>query len=178
MAPQLLGWRLLSRGVTLRIVEVEAYGGDDDPASHAARGQTQRNRAMFGSPGHLYVYRSYGIHLCANVVVGPAGSAAAVLLRAGEVVSGKNLARERRGNPASDIGLASGPGRLGSAAGLRASDDGVDLRQPGEVSLLPPDQSPPRIDSGPRVGISLATDRPWRFWEQNSPEVSRYRRGR
>ena len=86
-APQLLGLRLVSRGVTVRLVEVEAYGGTDDPASHAARGQTSRNRAMFGPPGRLYVYRSYGIHLCANVVVGSAGSAAAVLLRAGEVES-------------------------------------------------------------------------------------------
>lgn len=176
-APQLLGWRLVSRGVTVRLVEVEAYGGTDDPASHAARGQTSRNRAMFGPPGRLYVYRSYGIHLCANVVVGSAGSAAAVLLRAGEVESGSDIARDRRGSPPERIGLASGPGRFGSALGLRINDDGIDLREPRGVHLLSPVRPMTNIESGPRVGISRAADRPWRFWEQGNPEVSRYRPG-
>jgi DNA-3-methyladenine glycosylase len=156
---------------------VEAYGSVDDPASHAARGMTLRNRTMFGPPGYLYVYISYGIHICANVVVGPAGVASAVLLRAGELESGEDLARGRRGDPAARIGIASGPGRLGSALGLQIGDDGANLLESGEVHLLPPSRPPTSIESGHRVGITRATSRAWRFWERGNSEVSRFRRG-
>ena len=120
----LLGALLVTPGpVVLRLVEVEAYGGTadhDDPASHAHRGRTARNGTMFGPPGHLYVYRSYGIHLCANVVCGPDGLAGGVLLRAAEVIEGEDLVRARRG-PRARGELAAGPGRLGQALGLTPS---------------------------------------------------------
>src|SRR3954469_11215965 len=109
-ARTLLGWRLTANGVTVRLTEVEAYSGQgDDPASHAHRGPTARNTVMFGPAGHLYLYRIYGIHLCANVVCGPAGQAAAVLLRAGEVIEGADLARTRRPGARTDRHLAAGP---------------------------------------------------------------------
>ena len=163
-ARQLLGWRLSTAfgGVVtaLVIVETEAYGGADDPASHAYRGQTKRNTSMYLPSGTLYVYRSYGIHWCANVVTGPAGEASAVLVRGGVPVAGIELMRERRGRPDH---LADGPGKLCAALGISGAHDGASLEL-GPVRLLPPTSPDPiQVDVGRRVGISQAVDRPWRF---------------
>ena len=153
--------------VAVRLVEVEAYRGADDPASHSFRGRTARNAVMFGPPGHLYVYFVYGMHYCANLVTGPEGDPGAVLLRAGEVVDGIDVARERRPS-SSDRDLARGPARLCRVLGIDLSDNGTgpDLR-PGE--------EPAQISTGPRVGLRLAADRPWRFWVTGDPTVSTYR---
>ena len=168
VAPRLLGARFTHGGVTVRLTEVEAYAGAEDPGSHAHRGPTDRNRAMFGPPGRLYVYFTYGMHHCCNVVCGPQGSAGAVLLRAGEVVEGLDLARERRPG-SSDRDLARGPARLCRALSLDRDQDGLDLR--GRL-VLGDAVADPR--SGPRVGLRLAADRPWRFWVTDDPTVSRY----
>ena len=155
-------------GVAVRLTEVEAYDGPNDPGSHAFRGKTPRNATMFGPPGRLYVYLSHGLHHCANLVTGPEGDPGAVLLRAGEVVDGLEAARLRRGN-ATDRDLARGPGRLGQALGLTLTDDGSvpELSPPGlQASYL----------SGPRVGLTHAADRPWRFWIEGDRFVSAYRR--
>lgn len=189
-AQRLLGFTLWSGDVGVRIVETEAYGGDvagpwHDPAAHSARGPTPRSAIMFGEPGRLYMYRSYGIHYCANVTCGPAGVAGAVLIRAGEVVAGHDLAIARRraaagivsqAAPAASVpNLARGPGNLAAALGLTLADYGTDLCD---------DTAPIRLErglaaevrSGPRVGVSLAADRPWRFWVPGSAAVSAYRR--
>ena len=171
VAPRLLGAVVRHDGVAVRITEVEAYDGANDPGSHAFRGQTPRNRTMFGPPGHLYVYFTYGMHHCANVVCGPEGRASALLLRAGEVVEGIDLARERRGRPP-DRDLARGPARLCRALALDRSADGLDLTD-GTLGLPPP-ADPARISTGPRVGLRHAPDRPWRFWLTGDPTVSRY----
>ena len=126
VAPLLLGSVLSHAGVSVRLTEVEAYGGADDPGSHAFRGRTRRNAVMFGPPGHLYVYFTYGMHHCANVVCGPDGEASAVLLRAGEVVSGHDVARDRRPG-SSDRDLARGPARLCRALAIDLSVDGSSL---------------------------------------------------
>lgn len=166
--------------VAVRLTEVEAYAGpptavhDGDPASHSFRGRSPRNAVMFGPPGRLYVYLSYGMHWCANVVTGPDGSASAVLLRAGEVVEGADLARRRRGTDR-DTHLARGPGCLGQALALDASAYGADLAE-GAITLDPPQRPEGRVRSGPRVGVSAAADRPWRFWLDGDPTVSAYRR--
>lgn len=157
--------------VTVRIVEVEAYAGADDPASHAYRGPGARNAAMFGQPGHAYVYLSHGIHLCLNVVCHPEGIGGGILLRAGEVVDGLEVAHDRRGRRAD---LARGPGRLGQALGITLADSGEDLRT-GRLRLRPAEH-PVDVVSGPRVGVSRAADRPWRFWIAGDPFVSTYRR--
>jgi DNA-3-methyladenine glycosylase len=167
-APRLLGATFTHGGVTLRLTEVEAYDGADDPGSHAHRGRTERNKVMFGPPGHLYVYFTYGMHHCCNVSCGPEGSASAVLLRAGEVVAGLDVARARRPS-SSDRDLARGPGRLCKALGIDRGDDGLDLRE--RLRLGPP---PDDVSTGPRVGLRLAADRPWRFWVTDDPTVSRY----
>lgn len=175
VAPRLLG-ALLSRGeVAVRLTEVEAYDGANDPASHAYRGPTVRNAVMFGPPGRLYVYFSYGMHHAGNVVCGPEGTAAAVLLRAGEVVAGRELARARRGSRIADRDLARGPGRLAQALGIDAACNGTSLSGGGLVTLLP-GAPPARVSAGPRVGISVAADLPWRFWETGSTFVSAYKR--
>jgi DNA-3-methyladenine glycosylase len=174
-APLLLGAVLRLGPVAVRLVEVEAYDGPHDPASHAYRGRTDRNAVMFGPPGHLYVYFSYGMHWAANVVCGPDGTASGVLLRAGEVVDGLDVARSRRGR-AGDRDLARGPGRLTQALGLSAEHKGSYLFDGGPVTLTLPDQPLPAVSSGPRVGVSAAADRPWRFWETGSAYVSAYRR--
>jgi DNA-3-methyladenine glycosylase len=175
----LLGCRLSAGGVTVRLTEVEAYDGvGRDPASHAHRGRTPRNGVMFGPPGLAYVYFTYGMHWCLNVVCGPPGQAGAVLLRAGEVVCGKELARERRGSIV-DRELARGPARLTAALGIDRSADGTDLLEgPGPALLQPPSSAvdPARVRSGPRVGVAGAHDRPWRFWLDQEPTVSAYRR--
>lgn len=175
VAPRLLGALLRHAGVTLRLTEVEAYGGADDPGSHAFRGQTARNAVMFGPPGRLYVYLSYGMHVCANVSCGPVGTPSAVLLRAGTVTEGLEVARSRRPR-SSDRDLARGPGRLCQALGLTLLDNGVDLcseRAEG-VWLSVPESVPPHL-TGPRVGLRGAPERLWRFWLPGEPSVSAYR---
>ena len=178
VAPALLGALLVSGGVTVRLTETEAYAGvGADPGSHAHRGPTPRTTIMFGPPGRLYVYFSYGMHWCMNVVTGPAGEAAAVLLRAGEVVDGLDVARAHR-PAASDRDLCRGPARLAQALGVDGRCLGVDLLDPASpVRLLlgdPPLQAAVRC--GPRVGVSgagaLTT---WRFWLADEPTVSAYR---
>ena len=178
-ARRLLGATLRGRGVDAVIVEVEGYGGPadgpwPDAASHSYRGRGGRNVVMFGPPGRMYVYRSYGIHWCANVVCGDDGAAAAVLLRAAVVVDGADLAHSRRGAVARGA-LARGPGNLCSALGITMADNEIDLfDQNSPVRLQLGDQR--RAVSGPRVGVSAAADRDWRFWLPEHGEVSSYRR--
>ena len=157
--------------VRARIVEVEAYLGEDDPASHAHRGPTPRSSIMFGPPGHLYVYLSYGVHHCANVVCGVEGTAAAVLLRAAVVDSGAAVVRARRAPPAGDDRLLSGPGNLCRGLAITAADNRLDLFSGGRIRL---EQSAdaPALSLGPRVGISRAADLPLRFWWTGHPAVS------
>ncbi|MGZ5417859.1 MAG: DNA-3-methyladenine glycosylase [Nocardioides sp.] len=181
VAPGLLGWRLshtTDEGtVTVELTEVEAYLGADDPASHAYRGPTPRNVVMFGRAGHLYCYLSYGMHWCCNVVTGPDGHASAVLLRAGRVVEGIELARKRRGERVTDRSLARGPGCLGQALGLDREHNGTDLLISSSLALRPGGPvDPGRIASGHRVGVSVAHDVPWRFWVEGDPSVSAYKR--
>ncbi|GAB3863734.1 DNA-3-methyladenine glycosylase [Nocardioides maradonensis] len=174
-AQSLLGRTLTGHGVAVRITEVEAYGGHLDPASHAYT-RTPRSEIMYGPPWRLYVYRSYGMHFCANVVTGPAEHGAAVLVRAGAVVSGLEVARERRGHPV-DANLARGPGNLAQALGITLQDLGTPLLEPGSaVRLGPAVDHGAAIASGPRVGVSKAADVPWRFWLMGEPSVSAYRR--
>jgi DNA-3-methyladenine glycosylase len=177
--------------VAVALSEVEAYGGAADPASHAYRGMTERNAVMFGPPGHAYVYFTYGMHFCVNVVCGPPGVAEAVLLRAGRVVAGEEFARRRRGFDLARAprDLARGPARLCQALAIDRSLDGVDLCAPGAELRLRAGQTStraecntsaerqPRIDVGPRVGITKAADTPWRFWLAQDPTVSAYRPG-
>ena len=172
VAPRLLGSVLRHGDVAVRITEVEAYNGADDPGSHAYRGRTGRNAVMFGPPGRLYVYFTYGMHHCCNVVCGPAGTPSAVLLRAGEVVEGLEAARARRGG-AIDRDLARGPARLCQALAISRDQNGVELAS-GSLTLVTGD---PVIDyrTGPRVGLRGAPERPWRFWIPGDPTVSAYR---
>ena len=172
VAPRLLGSVLRHGDVAVRLTEVEAYAGPDDPGSHAYRGRTRRNAVMFGPSGHLYCYFTYGMHVCANVVVGGEGDPGAVLVRAGEVVAGVELARERRPG-ASDRDLARGPARLCRALGIGLEHDGVDLAS-GDVRLEPGERVT-TVSTGPRVGLRGAPDRPWRFWVTGDPTVSAYR---
>ncbi|MFC5501407.1 DNA-3-methyladenine glycosylase [Lysinimonas soli] len=177
VAPRLLGGLLRGRGVTVRLTEVEAYRGETDPGSHAFRGPTPRTAIMFGRPGTLYVYFSYGMHVCANVVCSPEGEASAILLRAGEVVDGLELARSRRVTSRSDADLARGPARLCVALGITLADLGDDLAT-GEIQLDPPDDPPDQVASGPRTGVSgLGGSEafPWRFWIPGDPTVSPYK---
>jgi DNA-3-methyladenine glycosylase len=162
--------------VSVRLTEVEAYAGGHDPASHAFRGETPRNAVMFGRPGHAYVYFTYGMHFCMNLVAGPAGQASAVLLRAGEIVAGHELARERRPG-ATDRDLARGPARLTRALGVDRSFDGTDVTVRGgglfvRRGVAAPDD---RVRWGPRVGVSSAAELPWRAWVDGEPTVSAYR---
>lgn len=162
--------------VELRLTEVEAYAGPGDPASHAARGRTPRTAVMFGAPGHAYVYRSYGLHWCLNVSCGPTGTAAAVLLRAAEVIEGVDTARLRRPRVGPAERLARGPGVLTAAAGIGGDLDGTDLCDPSSPVTLHRGSPPSSVSSGPRVGVSGAADVPWRFWASGDPTVSAYRR--
>ncbi|MDF2967210.1 MAG: 3-methyladenine glycosylase [Nocardioidaceae bacterium] len=179
VAPSLLGAVLTSRTdqgrVAVALTEVEAYDGPDDPASHAWRGPTPRNAVMFGPPGRLYVYFSYGMHWCANVVTGPDGTASAVLLRAGRVVHGHGLARQRRGPRVGDPALARGPACLTRALAIGREHDGIDLGSGGELSIEP-GARPLGVSVGPRVGVSRAPDVAWRFWVTGDETVSAYRR--
>lgn len=176
----LLGAVLTSRGTSARIVEVEAYGGPasgpwPDAAAHSYRGPRPRNAVMFGPPGRLYTYRSHGIHVCANVSCGPDGTAAAVLLRAAVIESDNAAAQARRGPAVAARSLARGPGNLCAALGITMADNGVDLFDAGSPVTLSAGQAHP-ADVGPRVGVSQAADRAWRFWIPGCPEVSAYRR--
>jgi DNA-3-methyladenine glycosylase len=218
VAPELLGCVLAHQTadglVAVELTEVEAYAGLSDPASHAYRGQTRRNAVMFGPPGHAYVYFTYGMHFCVNLVcLLIDGSASAVLLRAGAIIAGEDLARTRRarrrrdadGPPIAARDLARGPARLCQALDIDRSLDGVDVctgsaalqvHAPGEgpgarttvrSAVLAQGDDPPgtprcgaalrerKIISGPRVGVSMATERPWRFWFADEPTVSVYR---
>jgi DNA-3-methyladenine glycosylase len=175
----LLGCLVRANRVTVRLTEVEAYGGvGADPASHAHRGRTPRNVVMFGPPGYLYVYFTYGMHWCLNVVCGPAGTATAVLLRAGEVVDGLPEARGRRPAARHDRDLARGPARLATALALDGTANGTSvLDGSGPLSLVPGNPvDPASIRSGPRVGVAGGHDTPWRFWLAADPTVSAYRR--
>jgi DNA-3-methyladenine glycosylase len=182
VAPSLLGcWVVTDRPegrVALRLTEVEAYSGEgQDPASHAHRGPTPRAAIMFGPPGRLYVYFSYGVHWCANVVVGPEGRGSAVLLRAGEVLVGEELARSRRPAARTSRDVARGPARLTQALGIGPDDRSADLLDPGSAVRLHRGPAPSSVSAGPRVGISLATELPWRFWETGASSVSGFRPG-
>jgi DNA-3-methyladenine glycosylase len=174
IAPRLLGALLAVHGVVLRLTEVEAYAGvGQDPASHAHRGPTPRNATMFGPAGRGYVYFSYGVHWCLNVVTGPTGEAAAVLLRAGAVVDGLALARRRRPGVA-DGDLARGPARLTRTLAVTGDDDGSAL-----ALTFPAVPATDRaVRTGPRVGVGAGAERPWRFWLDGEPSVSPYRAAR
>jgi DNA-3-methyladenine glycosylase len=156
-----------------RVVEVEAYAGAQDAASHAYRGPTARNATMFGPPGHLYVYFSYGVHWCANAVCGDAGAGLAVLFRALAPVAGLEAMRRARG-PRPDRDLARGPGRLTQALGLGGPHDGADLVGGDRgVWVVDDGTAPPaRPGCGPRVGLTKAVAQPWRFWVPGDPNVS------
>jgi DNA-3-methyladenine glycosylase len=179
LAPRLLNKLVVSTvgGVRVvgRITEVEAYD-DTDAASHTFAGPTERNRVMFGPAGHLYVYLSYGIHHCANIVAGPSGSGQAILLRALEPVDGLDTIRVRRGGRP-DGELTNGPGKLCRALGIDLAHSGLDLLAPGAVVTLVHDGTEPPASPliGPRIGISKAVDTPWRF---RVPDERRGRRGR
>ncbi|MGH3024003.1 MAG: DNA-3-methyladenine glycosylase [Gaiellaceae bacterium] len=169
VAPELVGCTLLVDGVGGRIVEVEAYDAED-PASHGFRGRTARNGAMFGPPGHAYVYRSYGIHWCVNLVCAREGVAEAVLLRALEPTDGVERMRERRGVEDERL-LCSGPGRLCRALGIDGAHDGLPLDVP-PFSLLRAAE-PVAVERGPRVGITRAAELPWRYGLAGSRFLSR-----
>lgn len=183
VAPLLLGRRLrhvtAAGAVTVELTEVEAYEGQADPASHAYRGRSPRNAVMFGEAGRLYVYRSYGLHWCCNVVTGVDGTASAVLLRAGRVVEGADLARSRRGERVTDRGLARGPACLTQALAITSEHDGADLLGTGPLTLSPAGgdpAEPAEVAAGPRVGVSRAHEVPWRFWLPAEASVSAYKR--
>jgi DNA-3-methyladenine glycosylase len=182
VAPTLLGcWLVTDRPagrVALRLTEVEAYAGDGtDPAAHSHRGPTPRAAVMFGPPGRLYVYFSYGVHWCANVVVGAEGQGSAVLLRAGDVVAGEELAASRRPAAKAARDLARGPARLTQALAIGPEDKDADLLDPSSSVRLHRGDPPAQVSAGPRVGISVATELPWRFWEPGAGSVSAFRPG-
>ncbi|MDR3032993.1 MAG: DNA-3-methyladenine glycosylase [Kitasatospora sp.] len=187
LAPDLLGCVLETAPpaglVAGALTEVEADAGQADPASHAYRGPTRRNAVMFGEPGHAYVYFIYGMHFSVNLVCLPEGTASAVLLRAGSVVAGTDLARRRRAATRSarpgppDRDLARGPARLAQALGIDRKLNGADVTDPGSMLRIRPGRrvTPGVIRRGPRVGVSRAADEPWRFWVAGDPTVSPYR---
>ena len=177
VAPELLNKVLEAPGVRGRIVEVEAYMGSDDPGSHAFRGPTPRTEIMFGRAGHLYVYFTYGMHWCANVVCGQEGDATAVLLRAVTPLDGLDLMRERRPKARRDVDLTNGPAKLAAAFGLAGEHDGLDLQRNGHGVRIVDDGMPPpvRPDQGVRVGLTHGADIPWRWAVADCPEVSRPR---
>ncbi len=190
VAPALLGCVLAHQTadglVAAEIVEVEAYRGESDPASHAFRGKTPRNAVMFGEPGHAYVYFTYGMHFCVNLVCQQPGRASAVLLRAGRVVEGGQLAAVRRGaaavrrGAAAERELARGPARLCQALAIGRAENGADVCDPaGPLRVLAPagfaGLPAEAISSGPRVGVRLGSEEPWRFWVTGERAVSVYR---
>jgi DNA-3-methyladenine glycosylase len=183
VAPDLVGRTLVRTTpdgpIVVRLTEVEAYDGPNDPGSHAYRGQTPRNSVMFGPPGYVYVYFTYGMWFCMNLVCGPEGRASAVLLRAGEVLEGADLARKRRLSARNDKELAKGPARLATALGVDRALNGTDACGADESPLkvlagtpVPSDQ----VLNGPRTGVAGDGGvHPWRFWAANDPTVSPYR---
>jgi DNA-3-methyladenine glycosylase len=175
VARELLNKVLARGGRAGRIVEVEAYAGSADPASHAYRGRTRRNASMFGPPGLLYVYFIYGVHWCANVVCGEEGEAQAVLLRGLAPLSGLAEMRAARPKARRERDLCSGPARLCQALGIDGDDDGADLVAGERGFLVAADGTPPppAPGAGPRIGISNAADRPWRFYLPGDPNLSR-----
>ena len=175
VAPDLLGCVLRTADAAVRIVEVEAYEGADDPASHAFRGPTARNATMFGPAGHLYVYLSYGIHLCANTVCGEVGEGYGVLLRAIEPVQRGEAIRDARGHPRQDRELGSGPGRLAQGLGITLELNGADLVTRDRGVWVGDDGTPPprHPASTPRIGISKATTHLWRWHVPDHRHVSR-----
>lgn len=176
-ARRLLGCLLTDGVVTVRLTEVEAYAGRNDPGSHAFRGRTRRTEVMFGPAGYAYVYFTYGMHWCLNVVSGPAGEAAAVLLRAGEVVDGLEEAQRRRPTGRSRRDLARGPARLTKTLAIAGGDNGAWLLGAEGLRLVGSAPVPARqIASGGRVGVAGdGAGRPWRFWIDGEPTVSAYR---
>ena len=205
VAPDLLGCLLSHQTadglVTVRLTEVEAYAGEADPASHAFRGRTARNAVMYGPPGHTYVYFTYGMHFCVNLVCEGEGHASAVLLRAGQVIEGVPLATARRfgraspdgragtegagparrrppGTAARELDLARGPARLCAALDIDRAQNGADAVSPASPLRVSAPLTPvpaAGISHGPRVGVSRAADVPWRFWIAGDPAVSPYR---
>ena len=181
VARELLGARLVrvldGQRLSGFITEAEAYIGEEDLGCHAKAGLTPRTAVMYGPPGHAYVYFTYGMHWCLNVVTGPEGTATAVLLRSGTVVEGLEVARTRRPASRTDSSLASGPARLAQALGVDGSYLGVDLLDPtSQLRLVPPaGKHVGAVLAGPRVGLSAAANLPWRFWLDGEPSVSRYR---
>lgn len=189
VAPDLLGRVIVHGSVAVRLSEVEAYGGPgQDPASHTYRGRTPRNSVMFGPPGHVYVYFTYGMHYCANLVCMPAGTGSAVLLRAGEVIAGVHTARIRRMPHADgpdmeglvrrvpDRDLARGPARLTVALGLVREHNGTDCCSGGPIQVHEGRPVPSaQVRTGPRTGVSAGAETPWRFWIDGDPTVSPYR---
>ena len=180
IAPLLLGGVLRHSTpegtVAVRLTEVEAYLGEVDPGSHAYRGPGKRNAVMYGEPGHLYTYFTYGMHVCANVTCSPAGTASAVLMRGGEVIDGIELARARRQTSTTDADLARGPARLVVALGITLSEGGADLAASPFELILP--ALPLPFETGPRTGVSGAggsRDYPWRFWLPGERSVSPYK---
>jgi DNA-3-methyladenine glycosylase len=178
VARDLLGAVVVRGEVAVSLTEVEAYEGASDPASHAHRGPTRRNAAMFGPPGHAYVYFTYGMHWCLNVVCGPGTTAGAVLLRAGGIVGGLATARGRARHRA-DAALARGPACLAQVLAVDGALDGTDLTAwPGELAVVAGGPVPDRaVAAGPRVGVRAATERPWRYWIEDAPSVSVRPRG-
>jgi DNA-3-methyladenine glycosylase len=180
VAPWLLHKVLVRGGRSGRIVEVEAYRGEDDPASHAYRGRTNRNAVMFGPAGVLYVYFTYGMHWCANVVCGPDGVAGAVLIRALAPLDGLEAMQRDRPAAHRERDLCNGPAKLCQALGIGGDDNGTDLLGPRRVGtggpavrLIDDGNAPPRRPAtGPRIGIRVATEQPWRFWVPGDPNVS------
>ena len=187
VAPELLGCHISHAGVTVRLTEVEAYDGSNDPGSHAFRGPTARTQVMFGEPGGLYVYFTYGMHWCANLVCGSVGAASAVLLRAGEVVGGLEVARTRRAG-AVDRDLGRGPARLAMTLALGRDQNGIDIVASDSAFVVRAGRLGPSAGSsaasvrtGPRVGVSGpggdAAAYPWWFWLEGEATVSTYRPG-
>jgi DNA-3-methyladenine glycosylase len=173
LAPLLVGALLSDGDVVLRLTEVEAYGGTDDPAAHAWRGPRPHTMDLFAAPGTLYCYRSHGLHTCGNIVCGTPGGGSAILFRAGRVVTGREAVRSRRGS-VPERRLASGPGNLGRAMGWGLADSG---RTFGVGGLgIEPGKPVGEVVAGPRTGVSVAWTRPWRFWDAADDTVSAYRR--
>lgn len=185
LGPRLLGCHLVAGDVVVRITEVEAYTGEDDPGSHAYRGRTRRNATMYGEAGHLYVYRHMGLHSCCNIVASTVDHANGCLIRAGEVVGGVEIARARRmaaGVTRRDADLAQGPGRMTVVLGITHADDGLDLCDPASgIYLADRVGSAPLVEAGPRIGLRPEATDPehlWlRFFIPGDPTVSG-RRGR
>jgi DNA-3-methyladenine glycosylase len=183
VAPELLGCTVSHAGVTVRLTEVEAYDGSNDPGSHAFRGPTPRTQVMFGEPGGLYVYFTYGMHWCANLVCGSMGAASAVLMRAGEVVGGLEVAESRRAGVLRRD-LARGPARLAMTLALGRDQNGIDIVAKDSVfavRAMGERSSGGVVRSGPRVGVSgpggEGAAYPWRFWLEGEATVSAYRAG-